>query len=181
MKSLVMFSFLVTIISFTGCLVGHKIVYIVDANKNGPGTATVWWTDIRSDASNDYEFGLDKDTLFNYILKSDDFIKDMKAEGKSITSRELTINNGRLDGKAVYYFERLNDVENLAFEDGFYYLTLALDDSVISTNGELIKSSNYKRILWDQSINPLKFEILIEPAKETKTRPLAQYYKKEMD
>lgn len=181
MKSLLMLSFLVIVITFTGCLVGHKIIYIVDVNKNGPGTATVWWTDIRSDAANDYDFNLDKDTLFNYILKSDEFNNDMKAEGKSITSRELSLDSGKLNGKAVYYFNRLSDVENLAFEDGFYYLTLALDDSVISTNGELIKSSNYKRILWDQSINPIKFEILIEPANGTKTRSLAQFYKLKKD
>ena len=181
MKTLLMFALLGLIVLFTGCLVGHKIIYIVDVNKNGPGTATVWWTDIRSDAANDYEFNLDKDTLFDYILNSNEFVKDMKTEGKSITSRELILNNGKLDGKAVYYFDRLNDVENLAFEDGFYYLTLALDDSVLSTNGELIKSANYKRILWDQSINPLKFDILIEPAKGTKTRSLAPYYKQEKD
>jgi hypothetical protein len=177
MKSLLFLFILLVLISFTGCLVGHKIVYIVDANKSGPGTATVWYTDIRSDASNDQEFEEDKANLFDYMLTSDKFIQDQKAEGKSITSRELISDKDKLNGKAVYYFNKLSDVENLAYEDGFYYLTLALDDSVVSTNGELIKSANYKRILWDQSINPIKFEILIEPAAGTKTRSLAQFYK----
>jgi ABC-type antimicrobial peptide transport system permease subunit len=181
MKPLLIFFLLVVGISFTGCLVGHKIVYIVDVNKGGPGTATVWYTDIRSDALNDKDYDEDRTNLFDYMLTSDKFVQDMKAEGKSITSRELTLDKGKLNGKAVYYFNNLSAVENLAFEDGFYYLTLALDDSVVSTNGEVIKSANYKRILWDQSINPLKFEILIEPEEGTQTRSLAQFYKQEKE
>jgi hypothetical protein len=177
MKILSLYSLLIFAIIFNGCLVGHKIVYIVDVNKSGPGTATVWWTDIRSDATNDYEFNLDKDTLFHYILKSDEFVRDMKSEGKSITSRELILDKGKINGKAVYFFNKLGDVENLSYEVGFYYLTLALDDSVVATNGEVIKSAGYKRILWDESINPIKFEILIEPTAGTKTRSLSEFYK----
>ncbi len=164
-------------LSFYGCLVGHKIVYIVDANKAANGTATVWYTDIRSDASNDQEFEEDKTNLFDYMLKSDKFIQDRKAEGMTFVSRELLIEDGKLNGKAVYYFNKLSDVENLSYEDGFYFLTLALDDSVVSTNGEVIRSANHKRILWDESITPLKFEIYIEPAEGTKTKDLKPFYK----
>jgi hypothetical protein len=46
------------------------------------------------------------------------------------------------------------------YEDGFYFLTLTLEDSVLSTNGQLITSKDRKRILWDNSFKQLKFEIL---------------------
>ncbi|MCX6151827.1 MAG: hypothetical protein NTX22_14985 [Ignavibacteriales bacterium] len=181
MKILSVFSLFVLFATLSGCLIGHKIVYIVDVNKSGPGTATVWYNNIRSDATNDQEFEEDKNNLFDYMLKSDKFIKDMKAEGKTITSRELIMEKEQLNGKAVYYFTKLSDVENLSYEEGFYYLTLALDDSVVATNGEVIKSAKYKRILWDESINPLKFEILIEPTEGTKTKSLAEFYSKGND
>jgi len=179
MRSLFLFLAFVFILSLNGCLVGHKIVYIVDASKSGNGTATVWYNDIRSDAANDQEFEEDKTNLFDYLLKSDKFLDDMKAEGKTIVSRELQVEDNKLNGKSVYYFKKLSDVENLSYEDGFYFLTLALDDSVVSTNGEVIRSANHKRILWDESITPLKFEILIEPAAGTKTRDLKLFYKPE--
>jgi len=179
MRSLFLFLAFVFILSLSGCLVGHKIVYIVDASKAGNGTATVWYNDIRSDAANDQEFEEDKTNLFDYLLKSDKFLDDMKAEGKTIVSRELLVEDNKLNGKSVYYFKKLSDVENLSYEDGFYFLTLALDDSVVSTNGEVIRSANHKRILWDESITPLKFEILIEPVAGTKTRDLKPFYKPE--
>lgn len=162
---------------FSGCLVGHRIIYHVKPDKAGAGTAAVYYTDIRSDAANQQEFEEDKRNLFQYMLKSNDFIQDMKNEGKIIETRNLEIQEGKLTGKAVFRFNKLSDVENLAFEDGFYFLTLALDDSVVYTNGEVIKSSGYKRILWDDRIDTLKFEILTEPASGTNLRELAPVYK----
>lgn len=166
--------------SFGGCLVGEKIVYEVNVDKShNSGTATVTYTNIRSDAANDKEFEEDKKNLFEYMYKSPQFIQQMKGEGKEVIKRELFPDEKKnLTGRAVYKFRKLSDVENLAYEDGFYFLTLALDDSVISTNGEVIKSSNYKRILWDDSHTTLKFEIMIESSQAvSKLRPMAPYFK----
>ncbi len=82
-----------------------------------------------------------------------------------------------LDGKAEYAFNDINKVEGIRFEDGFYYLTLALDDSVISTNGQIIKSKEYKRILWDKSIKVLKFEMYSSGFDDNTFKALAQFYK----
>lgn len=158
-----------------GCLVGHKMSYEVKPEKNGTGTATVFYHDIRSDAANEQELQEDRKSLFEYMLKSDQFAADLKKEGKTIVDRDLYLEDDKLVGKATYSFENLGSVEGLAHEDGFYFLTLALDDSVLSTNGEVIKSANYKRIIWDESITPLKFEILTEPEDGVELRELKQY------
>ncbi|MGE5402599.1 MAG: hypothetical protein ACM3S2_19560 [Ignavibacteriales bacterium] len=175
---IVLAGFLFLSVALNGCLVGHKIVYEIKPDKMGKGTATVWYTDIRSDATNDQQFEEDKNNLFDYMLKSSQFISDRKKEGKNVIARELYLEDNKLNGKVTYKFNKLSDVEKaLSFEDGFYFLTLALDDSVLTTNGEIIKSANYKRILWGNDVNTLKFEISIEPAEGTPLKELAPLYK----
>ena len=79
----------------SGCLTFHKVSY--DVNLEGPknGTVTMTINDIRSDAETKTQFEEDKDTLFNYILKSDVFLKTMLDEGKNFISRELYVENKR--------------------------------------------------------------------------------------
>jgi hypothetical protein len=112
------------------------------------------------------------------MQKSSRFLSDMKKEGKNIVSRELHAENGKLNGTAVYRFDKISDVENLTYDDGFYFITLALDDSVITTNGEIIKSDKYKRILWSDNVDTLKFQILTEPAEKTPLKDLVSQLKK---
>lgn len=159
-----------------GCLVGHKIVYQIDVNSHGRGVATVTYTDIRSNAANETDLDKDKNTLFSYMIKSNQFVSDMKKEGKEIISRKLYLENGKLNGKASYRFEKISDVENLSYEDNFYYVTLQPDDSVITTNGVILRSSSFKRILWDSTFTSLQFEILTEPAEDAKLTDMAQFY-----
>lgn len=175
-KMLVLIS-LITSLMLYGCLVGNKIVYEVNVNKAGKGTATIMYMDIRSNSTNDEELEEDENNLFDYMLKSEKFIQDMKKEGKEVTSRNLYIENEKLNGKATFKFNRLNDVENITYEDGFYFLTLNLADSVVSTNGIIIKSPGYKRILWDSTYSTLKFEIFTEPADNANLVELAPSYK----
>ncbi|MGE5429908.1 MAG: hypothetical protein ACM3QX_02475 [Syntrophomonadaceae bacterium] len=178
MKKLFLSAFLLLPLFMSGCLVGNRIVYKIAPNKGGNGTAAVYYMNIRSDASSDQQFKEDQKLLFDYMLKSNEFLKERMDKGQDITSRQMYLENGKLNGKAVYKFEKLSDVEKaLSYEDGFYFLTLALDDSVLTTNGEIIKSSNYKRILWDDKVDTLKFEISIEPAEGTQLKDLAPLYK----
>lgn len=163
----------------SGCLVGERIIYEVRVDKSHEkGTAEVTYKNIRSDGETQQERDEDKKNLFEYMQKSPAFVSDMKAEGKEITDRKLyTDDDRKLNGRVNFRFSRLSDVENMAFEDGFYFLTLALDDSVASTNGEVIRSANYKRILWDESHDVLKFEIYTEPAEGTQLLDLAPLFK----
>lgn len=177
-KKLVFSAMAVLALFSQGCLVGHKISYEIIPDKAGKGTARVTYTDIRSDAQNQKDFEEDKSNLFDYMHKSQQFLSDMKKEGKNIVSRELFVDNGRLVGSAVYKFDKISDVENLTYDDGFYFITLALDDSVLATNGEIIKSDKYKRILWGDNIDTLKFQILTEPSDGSPLKDLAAEYKK---
>jgi len=159
-----------------GCIIFHKVSYEVKLNPDNSGTTTVLVTDIRSDAKTDNDFEEDKNNLFSYLLKSNEFVESMKKNRKNIIKRDLFLENDTLMGKAVYKFDNVKGIEGIAYEGGFYYLTLGLEDSVISTNGQIIQSKDYKRILWDSKINPLKFEMLSFSFDTNPYRKLAPYY-----
>jgi len=134
--------------------------YTINIDKDTTGTATILVSDIRSDASAGSNLEADKKNLFEYIYKSPDFILQMKDEGKTITHRELFLHGDTLMGKTDFSFKSIFNVEKIQYQDGFYYLTLTLDDSVLTTNGQIIYSKDHKRILWDKSFKVLKFEML---------------------
>lgn len=164
------------VLSINGCLVPEKISYTIRMVTPKSGNVTMQFYNIKSNASTDEEFNEDKENLFNYITKSDKLLAQLKGEGKEVLTRDLYLDNEKLNGKAEYRFNDIEKVEGIRFEDGFYYLTLALDDSVISTNGQIIKSRDYKRILWDKSINTLKFEMYSSGFSDAEFRALAPYY-----
>lgn len=176
------FGFLPLIVFFVllllpGCLVIEKIGYSIELNEDGSGTATVTFYDIRSDAIGNKEFDEDKDLVFNYLLKSNELKESMLSEGKAIVSRELEVIDGKLYGKAVYTFEDITKVEGLRRESGFVYLTMQLEDSLRYTNGEVVATNEYRRILWDDKTKLLEFEILSAESEKV-TRSLAPFYQK---
>ncbi|MEJ2196784.1 MAG: hypothetical protein P8X73_18265, partial [Ignavibacteriaceae bacterium] len=116
---------------------------------------------------------------FDYIYKSDEFVEQMKEEGKKIKSRELIVDEGNLNGIIIFDYDDIQLVEGIIYEEPFYYLTLSPEDSVISTNGELIKSDMHKRIIWDNSIKVLKFKMFSDKVEGQNLLGMAQYYKPE--
>jgi hypothetical protein len=161
---------------FYGCLIFNKISYTIKIDKDTTGTATVLVSDIRSDASAGSNLEADKKNLFEYIYKSDDFINQMKDEGKTITNRELFLRGDTLLGKTDFSFRSIFNVEKIQYQDGFYFLTLTLDDSVLTTNGQIIYSKDHKRILWDNSFKTLKFEMLGFPFKKDEYTRLSPFF-----
>jgi hypothetical protein len=169
-------SFLIFIlISAPGCLVFNKISYEMILNEDKSGSATLYISDIASDATDNEAFTQDTSALFSQMLKSDEFIEEMTNEGRLITSRKLMLNGDNLDAEVKFDFKYIAGIENIAYEDGFYFLTMNLADSIISTNGEIIKSETYKRILWDDKQKVLKFSMF--SAETDAYRKLSPYYK----
>ncbi len=162
---------------FQGCLVIDKISYEIKLTTELGGTVTVNFENIQSDAIGDKEFEEDKKNLFEYILKSDDFVKSMEFEGKMIKERKVVVEENKLNGKVVYDFEDIKKVEGIQYDGEFYYLTMQLEDSIITTNGELIVSDEYKRILWEKGTREIKFEVYSDNG-EKKLKPLSSFYKK---
>ena len=144
---------------FQGCLIFHKVSYEINLNGATDGTAVITVYDIRSDALTELTFEEDKNNLFEFALKSNEFVKQMESEGKKLGDRELFSSGDTLNGRIEYSFSDINKVENLSFENGFYYLQLTPEDSVISTNGELLASEGKKMIVWDRSFTTLQFEL----------------------
>lgn len=160
-----------------GCLTFNTISYEVHLSPDGDGTVNVFVNDIRSDSFNQKELDEDKMNLFDFLLKSENFIKQMKDEGKFIATRELYIEDGKLNGKIEYSFDEINSVEGIVYESPYYFLTVAPSDSILSTNGQVMVSEDYKRIVWDNSIKVLKFKMFVAKTENSNLTSMAQFYK----
>lgn len=179
MKKTIYYLILVSFITIlSGCLVSERINYTVNLQTPTTGEVTVNFYNIKSNAIGKREFEKDKKNLFVYALKSKSLIAKLKSDGKFVTLRSLSVKSHQLNGKVIYKFKDIKKVEGIRFEDGFYYLTLALDDSLISTNGKMIVSKEYKRILWDKNFKQLKFEMYSSGFNNKTFKGLASYYKK---
>jgi hypothetical protein len=167
------------VLSLSGCIDFYKVSYEINLETPDKGTAIVHLYDLRSDAATEKDFETDKQNIFQFALKSDDFLQSMKQEGKNIQSRELQVSGDTLDANVVYTFDSITSVENMQHDAGFFYLTLEPTDSVISTNGEIISSKDRKRILWDRSMKTLRFEMLSNTFTGKSYKMLGPYYKPE--
>ncbi len=162
---------------FNGCLTFHKVSYEVKLTQPNSGSVLIDMYDIRSTAANNKEFDDDKKNLFQYMLKSKQFIEDQKSQGKDIIARKLFLENGKLNGQVEYKFTEIENVEGMKYDGGFHYINLKMDDSVIATNGEIIRSKDYKRIVWDSTFTELKFTMLANPFNgKEHFRSLAPYF-----
>ncbi len=173
--SIIIISF-VLIFQTQGCLLMHSVSYEIKPDGNGNGTAVLTIEDIRSDALDVTELNEDKKNLFEFMYKSNDFIEQMKDEGKMINSRELFVDDGKLNGIIKFSFDDIEIVEGIIYEEPFYFLTLSPEDSIISTNGEVIVSDEYKRIMWDNTVKVLKFKMFSDEVNKGNLVGLAQYY-----
>lgn len=162
-----------------GCIVFHKVSYVVHLDTPTSGTVQVTAYDMRSNATTNKEFEQDKKNLFQYMFKSEKFVKAQKAQGKDITARKLSLDEGKLIGEGTYKFNNIENVEGIKYDGGFHFLNLGLDDSVMATNGEIVRSKEYKRIMWDSTYKELKFTMFSFSFKNSKSRPLAPFYKPE--
>ncbi len=165
------------VFNMSGCIDFYKVSYEISMETADKGTATVHLYDLRSDAAKENDLETDKQNIFQYALKSNDFLQAMRQEGKNIKSRELYARGDTLDANVVYSFNSITSVENMQHDAGFFYLTLEPTDSVISTNGEIISSKDRKRILWDKSMKKLRFEILSNTFGDRSYKMLGSYYK----
>jgi hypothetical protein len=124
---------------------------------------------------NSSELEEDKLQLFNFIYKSDDFLQQMKDEGKNITDRQLVAVEEKLNGHVEYSFDDVSKVEGIIYQEPFYFITLNLEDSVISTNGEIIISEEHKRIMWDNTMKVLKFKMFSADTENSNLEKLTRY------
>ena len=172
-------SLLLLVMSLQGCLVFKTVSYKIHLNDANSGTVNMDFKDIRSDAADVSQLEQDKKQLFQDMAKSDEFVSQMKSEGRNILSRNLYVSNGTLNGSVSYSFNDISSVENLVYQEPFYYVTFGLEDSIISTNGEIILSDDYKRIVWDNSITTLEFEWFSTNTDNPNLVELVKYYDQE--
>lgn len=159
-----------------GCLTFNTISYEVQINPDGDGSVIVRINDIRSDSNNQMNLDEDKRNLFDFLAKSEDFLKQMKEEGKFITRRELYIEDNKLNGIIEYSFDDITNVEGIVYESPYYFLTIAPSDSILSTNGQVMVSPDYKRIIWDNSIKMLKFKMFVSDTESGNLVSMSRYF-----
>jgi hypothetical protein len=167
--------FILSLFFLQGCLIFHKVSYQIKLDGTTNGTADITIHDIRSDARSELIFEEDKHNLFEFALKSTDFTKQMELEGKELLKRELFNQNDTLKGRIIYSFKDINKVERINYENGFYYLQLTPEDSVISTNGEVLTTRDKKTIVWDRSFSTLKFELFSTSFSDGQSRNLLPF------
>jgi len=169
----------VLLLLLQGCLVFKSVSYEINLADSTSGIVSMNFTDIRSDAMNTSDLEEDKKQLFQDLLKSNEFVKQMKEEGRNILDRRLFKSEGKLCGFVKYSFNDVSSVENLVYQAPFYYITFDLQDSIISTNGEVVISEKHKRIMWDNSIKTLKFEWFSTDTENSNLVELVQYLDQE--
>jgi len=167
------------VILMQGCLVFHTVSYEINLDNEKSGTVTMQVIDIRSDAMNTSELDRDKKQLFQDMLKGDDYVNQMRDEGKNILDRQLYVSNDKLNGTVKYSFEDISKVEGIMYQEPFYFLTIGLEDSIISTNGEVIISEGHKRIMWDNSLKTLKFQMFSADVESGSFVELTKYLEEE--
>lgn len=164
---------------FSGCIVFHSVSYEVNVNDDGTGTALVTIEDINSDAASKENLDEDVKSILEYGLKSAEFVDEQKTDGKNITSRNLLVEREKLNALVRYEFSNLSKVEGMQFDDPYYYLTVAVDDSIISTNGQITKTADYQRIVWDKSIKTIKFKMYSDDTSKEGLQSLTPFYLKD--
>jgi len=169
------FSLIILLISLQGCLVFHTVSYEVNLENENSGTVDMNVYDIRSDALNVSELEEDKNQLFNFIWKSDDFVQQLNEEGKFVTDRQLFESNGKLNGSLSYEFSDITTVEGIQYQEPFYFLTVSVEDSIVSTNGEVIVTEGIKRIMWDNTMKTLQFEMFSAEVENGSLVELSEY------
>jgi len=103
----------------------------------------------------------------------------MKDDGKNISDRKLFVSGGTLNGSLTYSFSDISKVEGIMYQEPFYFLTIGLEDSIISTNGEVIVSEGHKRIMWDNSLKTLKFQMFSADVESGSFVELTKYLEEE--
>lgn len=162
---------------FNGCLTCNVVSYEVMKPVDGKGTVIVEIFDIRTDSETEEEINEDINYLFDYSIKSNEFVVNMNDEGKEVISRELIKKEDELDGRVLYSYTDIKNVEGLVYDDSYYYLTLSPDDSIVSTNGEIIIQKDYKRIVWDDSHKTLKFQMFAVDTRAGGYKSMLEFYK----
>ncbi len=82
-------------------------------------------------------------------------------------------------GTIKYSFDDVSKVEGIVYQEPFYFITIPLEDSIVSTNGEVIVSEEHKRIMWDNSIKTLKFEMFSANVESDNLVELSKYLDEE--
>lgn len=164
---------------FSGCIVFHSVSYEINVNEDGTGTALVTIEDLNTDATTNEMIDEDIKSILEYGLKSSEFVDGMKAEGKTITSRNVMVEREKLNAIIHYEYSDISKVEGMQFDDPYYYLTIPVEDSIISTNGQITVTAEYKRIVWDKSIKTLKFKMYSDDTSREGLTSIAPYFLKE--
>jgi hypothetical protein len=179
LKKLLYLVSLLLITQVTGCIVFHSVSYEVNVNEDGTGTALLTIEDINTDATTKEIIDEDVKSILEHGLKSQQFVDDLKSEGKQIISRKVVVENEKLNAIVSYEFSEISRVEGLQFDNPYYYLTIPVEDSIISTNGQITRTAEYQRIVWDKSIKILKFKMFSDNTNREGLTSLAPYYLKE--
>lgn len=161
----------------SGCLTFKTVEYDLIVNKDLSAKGKVIFKGIGSDVVDTEQRKLDLEGLYDYGLKSQDFIKDRKAEGKSVTSRKLYLKDDLLIAEIEFTVKHVGEIEGFYINDSFIYIDVDKDSELISANGEVNTYGGGKQVLWKKGPGKIEYSVSVFNDEQWAPFSLTQEYK----
>ena len=158
-RAILLWSALVLLVVFGGCLIYETVEYRVTLNPDGKGgTITITYSNIASSSDEPAKQTEDFQELMDK-WKGDKYLLERMNEGVYIKQRDLKLAKGILRWKEVGIFSDLQKMKDgLSYEDSTH-ITMGKDEVVLSTNGTLLINKDSTVVAWPPHTREFQIKI----------------------
>jgi hypothetical protein len=150
---------LILLIILSGCLVYETVEYRVNLNPDGKsGTIYIKFGNIESSEAEPTKQNEDFEELLSK-WKDDKYLLERMNDGVYIKKRELTLDHGVLVWQEVGVFSDVQKMKDGISFDDTTHITLAKDETVLSTNGTVLLSKDSTVVVWPPHTRDLRIKI----------------------
>ncbi|MBN8705819.1 MAG: hypothetical protein J0L62_08075 [Bacteroidetes bacterium] len=160
----------------TGCLTFKTVEYDLTVNKDLSAKGKVIFRGIGSDVVDAEQRALDLEGLYDYGLKSQDFIKDRKTEGKIVTGRKLYVKDDLLVAEIDFTVKHVGEIEGFYINDNFIYIDVDKDSELNAANGDVNIYGGGKQVLWKKGAGKIKYTVSVFSDEQWAPFSLTQEY-----
>jgi len=162
---------------FTGCLTFKTVEYDLTITKDLSPKGKVIFRGIGSDVVDSDQRKLDLEGLYDYGLKSQDFVKDRKAEGKTVTGRKLYLKDDLLVAEIEFTVKHVGEIEGFYINDSYIYIDVDKDSELNAANGEVNSYGGGKQVLWKKGPGKIQYSVSVFNDEQWAPFSLTQEYK----
>jgi hypothetical protein len=167
---------IVTILTFSGCLIYQTVAYTVNLNPDGKsGTIVIEYRNIESSATEPQKQDADFSELLQY-WRGDKYLLDRMDDGVYVKKRNLTLEGGILVWREKGIFSNVEKVnEGFSYEDSTR-VTIGKDETVLATNGTAIVTKDSTQIVWPPHTR--SFNVKLQQRDFSPTSHFAEQFRK---